>query len=132
MQYYNQPVNGLVNWPNVTTGPYTPQSVTPVQQPQNTFVWVQGEEAARNYPVAAGNTIVLIDSDKPIMYMKTSDLSGKPQPMQIRYLVTKEDFDKIQNGSSFSPNADNYVTKEAFEKYVAEAESKFVTRRKDK
>lgn len=132
MQYYNQPVNGLVNWPNVTTGPYTPQSVTPVQQPQNTFVWIQGEEAARNYPVAAGNTVVLIDSDKPVMYMKTVDLSGKPQQMQVRYLVTKEEYEQLQNGSNFSQNEDKYVTKEAFEKYVSEAANKFVIKRRDK
>lgn len=130
MQYYNQPVNGLVNMPNV---PYQPQSVNQMpQQPQNTFAWIQGEEAARSYPVAPGNTIVLIDSDKPIMYMKTTDLSGRPQPMQIRYLVSKEDYDKIQNGGSFSQNEDKYVTKETFEKYVSEAANKFVIKRRDK
>lgn len=129
MQYFTQPMNSFYN----NNGPYTiPQTTAPIQQPQNTFVWVQGEEAARNYPVAAGNTIVLIDSDKPIMYMKTSDLSGKPQQMQIRYLVTKEDYEKIQNESNLLQNEDKYVTKEAFEKYVSEAANKFVIKRRDK
>ena len=115
-------------------GPYTiPTTAPPVQaQTQNTFAWIQGEEAARNYPVAPGNTVVLIDSDKPVMYMKTTDLSGRPQQMQIRYLVSKEDYDKIQNGSSFSENDDKYVTKETFEKYVTEAANKFVIKRRDK
>lgn len=123
MQYYNQ-----YNPPG-----YYPQSVTPtVQQTQNTFAWIQGEDAARNYPVAPGNTIVLIDSDKPIMYMKTTDLSGRPQPMQIRYLVSKEDFDKLQNGASFSQNEKDYVTKEYFEQKLAELDNKFVTKRRDK
>ena len=93
-------MNYYTNHGWVTTPPYQPQSVTPVQQQtQNTFAWIQGEDAARSYPVAPGNTIVLIDSEKPIMYMKTADLSGRPQPMQVRYLVSKEDYDKIQNGS---------------------------------
>lgn len=123
MQYYNQ----------YNPQGYYPQSVTPVtQQTQNTFAWIQGEDAARNYPVAPGNTIVLIDSEKPIMYMKTTDLSGRPQPMQIRYLVSKEDFDKLQNGASFSSNSDAYITREEFEKYVSEADSKFVIKRRDK
>ena len=126
MNYYTNP-----GW--VTTPPYQPQSVTPVpQQTQNTFAWIQGEDAARSYPVAPGNTIVLIDSEKPIMYMKTADLSGRPQPMQVRYLVSKEDYDKIQNGSNNSPNSDEYVTKAAFEKYIEEASNKFVWKRRDK
>ena len=128
MNYYTNP-----GW--ITAPPYQPPSVTPIQnqpQMQNTFAWIQGEEAARNYPVAPGNTVVLIDSDKPVMYMKTTDLSGRPQQMQIRYLVSKEDYDKIQNGSSFSENDDKYVTKETFEKYVTEADNKFVIKRRDK
>lgn len=125
---YNPNYNGVYN------GPYAPSVAVPMQQTQtqNTFAWIQGEEAAKAYPVAPGNTVVLIDSDKPVMYMKTTDLSGRPQPMQIRYLVSKEEFDKLQNGASFSPNSDAYITREEFEKYVSEADSKFVTRRRDK
>ena len=126
MNYYTNP-----GW--ITTPPYQPQSVTPVpQQTQNTFAWIQGEDAARNYPVAPGNTIVLIDSEKPIMYMKTADLSGRPQPMQIRYLVSKEEYDKLQNGASFSQNSEQYVTKEYFDERMSELDNKFVTRRRDK
>lgn len=125
-----------MNYYPTYNGPYTvPQTVAPIQnqpQVQNTFAWIQGEEAAKAYPVAPGNTIVLIESDKPIMYMKSADLSGRPQPMQVRYLVSKEDYDKIQNGSSFSENEDKYVTKEVFEKYVSEAANKFVIKRRDK
>ena len=123
-----------MNYYPTYNGPYTiPTTTTPMQtQNQNTFAWIQGEEAAKSYPVAPGNTIVLIDSDKPVMYMKTTDLSGRPQQMQIRYLVSKEDYDKIQNGSSFSENDEKYVTKETFEKYVTEAANKFVIKRRDK
>ena len=132
MQYYNG------------YGPYSPNGVytvsqtnssTPIPnqpQSQNTFVWIQGEDAARSYPVAPGNTVVLIDSDKPIMYMKTTDLSGRPQPMEIRYLVNKEDYEKIQNGGNFSSNSDEYVTKAVFEKYIEEAANKFALKRRDK
>ena len=129
MNYYNPGTNNIYSG---TVPTYQPQPVTQVPQTQNTFAWIQGEDAARNYPVAPGNTVVLIDSDKPIMYMKTTDLSGRPQPIQVRYLVSKEDYDKIQNGSSFSQNDDKYVTKETFEKYVAEAANKFVIKRRDK
>jgi len=125
-----------MNYYPTYNGPYTvPQTMTPVQnqpQTQNTFVWIQGEEAARNYPVAPGNTVVLIESDKPIMYMKSADLSGRPQPMQIRYLVSEEDYRKIQNGSNLQVNDDTYVTKEYFEKKMSELDNKFVIKRRDK
>ena len=125
-----------MNYYPTYNGPYTvPQTMAPVQnqpQTQNTFVWIQGEEAARNYPVAPGNTIVLIESDKPIMYMKSADLSGRPQPMQIRYLVSEEDYRKIQNGSNLQANDDTYVTKEYFEKKMSELDNKFVIKRRDK
>lgn len=126
---YNPNYNGVYN------GPYTiPTTAVPMQQTQtqNTFTWIQGEEAARNYPVAPGNTIVLIEADKPIMYMKSADLSGRPQPMQIRYLVSKEEYEKLQNGSNTTQNEGKYVTKEDFEKYVSEAADKFVIKRRDK
>lgn len=125
-----------MNYYPTYNGPYTvPQTMAPVQnqpQTQNTFVWIQGEEAARNYPVAPGNTVVLIESDKPIMYMKSADLSGRPQPMQVRYLVSEEDYRKIQNGSNPQANDDTYVTKEYFEKKMSELDNKFVIKRRDK
>lgn len=125
---YNPNYNGVYN------GPYTIPTTTavPMQQTQNTFAWIQGEEAAKAYPVAPGNTIVLIDSDKPIMYMKSADLSGRPQPIQIRYLVSEEDYRKIQNGSNLQINDDTYVTKEYFEKKMSELDNKFVIKRRDK
>ena len=128
MQYYNNPGFVYPTYPqqqSQTAIPNQPQS-------QNTFVWIQGEDAARSYPVAPGNTVVLIDSDKPVMYMKTTDLSGRPQPMEIRYLVNKEDYEKIQNGGNFSSNSDEYVTKAVFEKYIEEAANKFALKRRDK
>lgn len=125
-----------MNYYPTYNGPYTvPQTVAPIQnqpQVQNTFAWIQGEEAARNYPVAPGNTIVLIESDKPIMYMKSADLSGRPQPIQIRYLVSEEDYRKIQNGSNLQVNDETYVTKEYFEKKMSELDNKFVIKRRDK
>ena len=129
MQYYNNPgfVYPYGNYPSQPSSTAVPQNQT-----QNLFAWIQGEDAAMKFPVAPGNTVVLIDSDKPIMYMKTTDLSGRPQPMEIRYLVNKEDYDKIQNGGLSSPNPSDFVTKATFEKYISEAENKFVLKRRDK
>lgn len=116
------------------TNPWTPpQSVTAMpSQSNNIFAWIQGEDAAKSYPVAPGNTVVLIDSDKPVMYMKTADLSGRPQPIQVRYLVSEEEYKRIQNGTKNSPNLDDFVTKEYFEERMSELDSKYVVKRRDK
>lgn len=54
------------------------------------FVWVQGEAAAKAYPVAAGNSVLLMDSEAPVLYMKSTDVSGRPLPMETYDLVKRE------------------------------------------
>jgi len=53
------------------------------QQPQQqnnsvAVVTVQGEAGARIYPVAAGNTVLLIDFDSKKFWLKSTDLNGMP------------------------------------------------------
>lgn len=64
-----------------------------MQQPQSNnagFVWVQGEAAAKAYPVGAGNSVLLMDSEAPVLYMKSTDTSGRPLPMETYDLVKRE------------------------------------------
>lgn len=130
MAAFNFPYTGNIQpLPNAT-----PQMAQPVPQPQvsNLFAWVQGEASAKAYPVAPGNTILLMDSEAPILYMKSTDMSGRPLPMETRYLVSKEEYDKIQNGDKNENPLDlgNFVTKDELAQYISEAEKKFVIRKK--
>lgn len=66
-------------------GGYSPpqqQQFMQYQQPQAnntvTVVTVQGEAGARIYPVAAGNTVFLIDFDAHKFWLKSTDLNGMP------------------------------------------------------
>lgn len=68
-----------------------------MQQPQQNqptgnagFVWVQGEAGAKAYPVAAGNSVLLMDSEAPVLYMKSTDSSGRPLPIETYDLVKRE------------------------------------------
>lgn len=58
------------------------QQFFPYQQPpQNNGVMVatvQGEAGARVYPVAAGNTVLLIDFDAKKFWLKSTDTNGMP------------------------------------------------------
>lgn len=55
------------------------------------FVWVQGEAGAKAYPVAAGNSVLLMDSESPVLYMKSTDISGRPLPIETYDLVKREE-----------------------------------------
>lgn len=109
---------------------YIPQntSLPATQVPMNTFAWVQGEAAAKAFAVAPASTVVLMDTENPVLYMKSTDQNGRPLEMQVRYLVTKEDYEKLQNGSDLGANKD-CVTKEAFEKFVADVNERFVLKK---
>ena len=128
MAAFNIPYTGIGQpYPGGTQTVQQMAQPIPPSQVSNSFAWVQGEASAKAYPVAPGNTILLMDSEAPILYMKSTDMSGRPLPMETRYLVSKEEYDRIQNGAEINPS---YVTKEDFDKYVSEAEKKFVIRKK--
>lgn len=55
------------------------------QQTQSTpsIIWVQGEEGAKAYMVAAGNSVLLMDSENSAFYIKSTDASGMPLPLRV-------------------------------------------------
>ena len=74
--------------------PYYPQyqQVQPVQQVQvptpqpqenNGVIWVSGIEGAKSYLVGAGRSVLLMDSESSTFYLKSTDMSGMPQPLRI-------------------------------------------------
>lgn len=54
------------------------QQQPPQQNNSVAVVTVQGEAGARIYPVAAGNTVLLIDFDSKKFWLKSTDLNGMP------------------------------------------------------
>ena len=54
------------------------QQPPPQQNNSVSVVTVQGEAGARIYPVAAGNTVLLIDFDSKKFWLKSTDLNGMP------------------------------------------------------
>lgn len=61
-----------------------PQMQTPMrtQQTGNGLVWVQGENAAKSYPVGPNDTVLLMDSEGDRFYLKSADASGMPLPLR--------------------------------------------------
>lgn len=73
---------------------YYPQyQTTQNQQSQinNGIIWIQGGiTGANSYLVGPNATVALWDSDAPIIYLKSSDSSGKPSIKILDYTVREE------------------------------------------
>lgn len=123
MAYYNQTPQFYpptqMGYGYTLPNAYSPNYNPSVQQSNSTTAsriiceYVQGEEAAKSFPVAPGVFAVLLDIEKPVIYTKTTDQYGRPQPIKIldyverkqttsaptqqTSFVTKDDFDSFKN-----------------------------------
>ena len=63
-----------------------PSSNPPQQTPQTAnagITWVQGEASAKSFPVAPNQSVLLMDSEDSVMYIKSTDASGMPLPLRV-------------------------------------------------
>jgi hypothetical protein len=63
------------------------------------FVSVPNEDAAKNYPVAPGNSVTFKDENAPYIYTKTMGFSQLDRPMFEKYKLVREEVE-TQNGKS--------------------------------
>ena len=124
-----QPSFGQVSPPSFS---YPPQG-TALQtfqpsppQPSSSFVWVQGEAGAKAYPVAAGNKVALFDSENPVLYVKSTDLNGRPLEMETYDLVKRESISPVSVESKI--DLSNYITRDEIEAIIVESARKEVDR----
>ena len=66
---------------NAYQQPMMGQATQPTQGTPS-IIWVQGEEGAKAYMVAAGNSVLLMDSENSAFYIKSTDASGMPLPLR--------------------------------------------------
>ena len=88
-----------------------PIQVGQTAQTTSPIIWVQGEAAARAYMVAAGNSVLLMDSDASVFYLKSTDTSGMPQPMRIFDYKERTE----SKNASVEVCTEEYVTREEFD-----------------
>ena len=92
------------------------QTLQNAQQPQNSgIIWVQGEAAAKAYPVASGQSVLLMDSEDSVMYIKSTDQSGMPQPLRI--FEYKERTGSHTEAGAIKKQSDEYVSRAEFEEF---------------
>ena len=105
---------------------YYPNLQMPLQPPQmpsnapqtsgNSITWVLGENAAKSFPVGAGQTVVLMDREEPIMYMKSVDQSGMPLPLRI-FDITERTSEKQSSNVAKEVTTNDYVSRKEFDEF---------------
>lgn len=101
--------------------PSQPIQVQPAQQ-SSQIIWVSGEAGAKSYLVAPGNTVMLLDAENSVFYLKSADASGMPLPLRIfdykeRTTATQQAFGGFVTAENV--NLDNFVTRKEFDELKA-------------
>lgn len=94
------------NNPYVPYNPQFYQAPMPQQQPQTPMVWVKGAAQAESYPVQPNNTVILWDQEQDTIYIKSTDVLGKPNIKILDYKIRENTPVQAENKESI------YATKE--------------------
>lgn len=91
---------------------YFPTAYQPYFQPQNNtpaqnLIWVQGEAAAKSYPIAPNTSVPLWDSESNTIYIKSADASGMPSIKVLDYTMR----DATPRTAEIAPQT-NFATKD--------------------
>lgn len=106
---YNPSYNTFTN-PSFTNNQY-PAMTPPAMARNNGLLWVQGEAGAKSFIVGAGQTVLLLDSEEPVFYIKSADMSGMPT---MRAFTYTENTNKTPSKTASMPDLDKYLTKDEF------------------
>lgn len=125
---YNDPYTGAYQpmyspYPQNTPDPFAqmrqPMMNNPQPTQQDAMIWVQGEAGAKAYMVAAGNSVVLWDSEANAIYIKSADANGMPYMRVFDYTERSAAPRNVSQA-----NANQFVTREEFDRFVARFEQK--------
>ena len=86
-------------------------------QMNNNINWVQGAEGAKAYPVGANNSVLLMDSENQVFYIKTADQAGVPSLRVFDYVERTNDIG--------TQDLSAYVTKKEFDEAMAKLMARF-------
>ena len=118
--YYSAPLPDQLT--QFRQGQYQPQmqstQIAPAPQTGgNGIIWVQGEEGAKAYMVAPGNSVFLMDSEASVFYIKSSDASGMPMPLRIFVYLYRT----VAKATAQTPiiSSEEYVTRREFDALTA-------------
>ena len=91
------------------------------QQPQQQaapIIWVQGEAGAKSFLVGPGQSVMLMDSEAEVFYIKATDASGVPLPLRVFDYKERTTGAQRPVQAAQTPSVE-YVTRAEFEAFVA-------------
>ena len=104
-------------YPATYQNPYM-QQYQPQQQ-SGGLIWVQGESGAKSYPVSAGQSVLLMDSESNRFFIKSADVSGMPLPLRIFDYTERKDAAKATDSASAATlDVSRFVTHEELESRI--------------
>ena len=125
MAYNNGfPINYQQMYPQYNYIPQQPIIQTQPVTNDNGIIWVQGEAGAKSWAVAPGKSVMLMDSENSVFYIKTTDNSGIPLPLRIVDYTERTQQDTAPAEAVQVTNS-QYVTKDELKEIL----SGFVTRK---
>lgn len=118
MDYYNYGVGGMNpvyggQYPQYTNPYFQPQQMQQQCQCENRFMWIQGKEAAKSYPMAPDKTIFFLDDKESYAYLKKTDKDGKTIQFKTFQLVEEQEPEPV-----ISQPTGNVVTKDEFDRFT--------------
>ena len=72
------------------------QQQIPQRQEQSGFIRVPGEQQAREWPIAPGNSLTFKDESAPYIYIKTMGMNSFEMPVFEKYRLIKEEDPSVQ------------------------------------
>lgn len=125
MAYNNGfPINYQQMYPQYNYIPQQPIIQTQPVTNDNGIIWVQGEAGAKSWAVAPGKSVMLMDSENSVFYIKTTDNSGVPLPLRI-FDYTERTQQNTVSAEAVQATNSQYVTKDELKEIL----SGFVTRK---
>lgn len=91
------------------------------QQPNNNVIVVpvQGESGASMYPVAAGNTVLLMDFNTKRFWIKATDINGLPSKFAA--------FDFTEVIRPLPQNENNFISRNEFDEWKKNTDAQLKT-----
>lgn len=105
----------MMNYPNMYQPMmnFAPEPPRVMNQPIN---WVSGEAGAKSWIMGKGETVLLMDSESQVFYLKSTDQTGMPMPLRV--FDYKERVTETPQNTVIVSNND-YVTRQEYDELKA-------------
>lgn len=90
------------------------QAPQPARQQTGGINWAQGIEGAKAFYVEPGKSELILDSEGPVFYIKSVDISGIPAPLRIFHYSEEV---ASQSAAQHNPN---YITRDELPELFAQ------------